>query len=200
MTSDNIATLTATGTWFVKFYAPWCRACKEIAPAWRELGEAVESDPNYHVGEVDCTASTDLCGETFNVEFYPTLKVFKNGEVTKEHYNGPQGKDYLLEYLKSDHVDHVSKAVELTDDNFEELIVKGVWFVDFYAPWCGHCKNLAPIWSDLAEKLKNDPNTNIGSINCVESNTICNQYDLKGYPVRQMSSCEPPLRQEFDQA
>ena len=46
--------------------------------------------------------------------------------------------------------------VELTDSNFEEMVYGSddMWLVEFFAPWCGHCKQLAPIWDELGEKYK----------------------------------------------
>jgi thioredoxin 1 len=43
---------------------------------------------------------------------------------------------------------------ELTDQNFEAVIKKGVTLVDFWAPWCSPCRIQGPIVNDLANELK----------------------------------------------
>lgn len=47
-------------------------------------------------------------------------------------------------------------VIELTPSNFDKLVIKGdeVWVVEFFAPWCGHCKNLVPEYSKAANALK----------------------------------------------
>ena len=64
----------------------------------------------------------------------------------------------LTPHLKSEPVpeDNTDPLTILVGKNFEEIVfdeTKDV-LVKYYAPWCGHCKKLAPIWDELGEKFK----------------------------------------------
>eukprot|EP00300_Choanocystis_sp_HF-7_P028849 c34873_g1_i1.p1 GENE.c34873_g1_i1~~c34873_g1_i1.p1 ORF type:complete len:130 (+),score=7.68 c34873_g1_i1:46-435(+) len=73
----------------------------------------------------------------------------------------------------------------LTDANFSQLVTgsKSGVFVKFYAPWCGHCKKLAPTWAQLADKYAGDSSVTIAHINCDEHRTTCQAHEVKGYPT-----------------
>ena len=71
----------------------------------------------------------------------------------------------------------------LTDNNFERLtqastgMTTGAWFVKFYAPWCGHCKGLAPIWKEVAEELKTE--LTVAEVDCTVDRMTCKRFGVR---------------------
>jgi len=58
-----------------------------------------------------------------------------------------------------------SDVVVLTDSNFDSVVNGGKnVLVKFYAPWCGHCKSLAPIWEKVATDLARDEDVLIAKV------------------------------------
>ena len=76
-----------------------------------------------------------------------------------------------------------SGVVDLTSNNFDHRVKdsNGVWIVEFYAPWCGHCKQLAPQYQKAAKALEGI--VNVGGINCDEQKQLCGQFGIQGFPT-----------------
>ncbi|KAG7397440.1 protein disulfide isomerase (PDI) protein [Phytophthora boehmeriae] len=74
-------------------------------------------------------------------------------------------------------------VVVLTDKNFEKEVLQSpdYWLVEFYAPWCGHCKNLEPEYKAAAKKLKK--NARLGAVDATVHQALAQKYQIKGFPT-----------------
>lgn len=82
----------------------------------------------------------------------------------------------------------VRKVVKLTSDNFRTAIndpQNSVWFLKFYAYWCGHCKKLAPVLDAAAPQVAGK--MAIGKIDCTEEKKLCEEFKVRGYPTLKFS-------------
>lgn len=73
-------------------------------------------------------------------------------------------------------------ATDFTPETFKSKVIqgKGVAVVDFWAPWCGPCKMMAPVFNELAEH--NDDLT-FGKVNVDEHGDIAGQFDVQSIPT-----------------
>ncbi|OUR70831.1 thioredoxin [Arcobacter sp. 31_11_sub10_T18] len=75
----------------------------------------------------------------------------------------------------------MGKYIELTNDNFEGTVNSGVSLVDFWAPWCGPCRMVAPIIDELAQDF--DGRANICKVNTDEQQDLAVKYGIRSIPT-----------------
>eukprot|EP00392_Amoebophrya_sp_AT5.2_P011700 g11785.t1 len=78
-----------------------------------------------------------------------------------------------------------AKVVNLKQSNWDAEVAqsgKGV-FVKFFAPWCGHCKALAPTWDKLGTSFAGEGSVTIGDVDCTEESSLCGKFGVGGYPT-----------------
>jgi len=201
--------------WLVEFYAPWCGHCRNLAPEWEKAAAALRGV--VKVAAVDATVHQSLASK-FQVQGYPTVKVFGADKKTPLDFNGRTSDAIISEAMKQlgamvkdrkkgkggsssgsssggskssssggsssgGSKSGSSDVVELTEANFNALVMESTdhWIVEFFAPWCGHCKNLAPEYETAATQLKGS--VKLGAIDATVHQSLASRYDVKGYPT-----------------
>jgi protein disulfide-isomerase A6 len=210
LTEANFKTrvLQSDEFWLVEFYAPWCGHCKSLAPEWKKAATALKGVVN--VGAVDMTAHQSV-GAPYNVQGFPTIKIFGANKQKPQDYNGARTAQAIVDQVigqlrimvnerlsgksggsgsggsgsggSGKKAGDSKDVIELTDSNFEELVLNSddMWLVEFFAPWCGHCKNLAPHWATAATELKGK--VKLGALDATVHTVMSNRYGVRGFPT-----------------
>jgi protein disulfide-isomerase A6 len=205
LTVDNFKTdvVESGDLWFVEFFAPWCGHCKTLVPEYKKLATALKGVAK--VGAVDMTVH-DSVGQPYGVKGFPTIKIFGSDKKKPSDYEGDRTASKMaaaaLKELKevvkkrlgikpvsgdkkeTKKAREVNDVVEGTSANFDEVVLQSedLVLVEFFAPWCGHCKTLAPEWKKAATQLKGKGVTLV-AVDATVHADLGAKYKVSGYPT-----------------
>jgi protein disulfide-isomerase A6 len=195
LTPDNFdkVVLKSGKPTLVEFFAPWCGHCKKLAPVYEELATAFAGyKDKVQIAKVDADAEKSL-GKRFKIQGFPTLKYFDGKSETPEEYKSGRDLESLTNFIvdktgvKPKKKQELPSSVEmLTDSTFKKVVGSDKHvLVAFTAPWCGHCKNLAPTWETLATDFAFDDHVVVAKVDAEAPNSKATASDqgVTGYPT-----------------
>lgn len=79
-----------------------------------------------------------------------------------------------------------SAVIDLIPGNFDDVVLKSgkPALVEFFAPWCGHCKTLAPIYEELAAKFESQKDKiTIAKVDADAERSLGTRFGIQGFPT-----------------
>jgi len=188
---------------FVMFHAPWCGACKKFMPKFEDAAGKLRDAEPLKIMLADVTEfEYEELQQNLNVSKVPALKFFLK-DSTDPYFVEPQEawqinfrvREAMGLAVPNKCMFGESDAEDVTEATWDDLVLdkdKAV-LVEFYAPWCPHCKRFTQVYNGIARKALELPNIRVVRVNVDEHKDLGEKFGVKTLPT--MFAFKPPLKQ-----
>jgi len=180
ITDDNVDDhLAGNSEWLILFNDA-SKHTKEESE-WKELDAHVTANKaTYKVGRVDCAKYPDTCYDRqIKLKDLPKKYFYQVSEEAWTPIKASAPADILsnVSYALN------GEVVALTKATWDSIFDGQPWLVEFYAPWCGHCKQLAPAWKQLADEAKKSGAFKVAKIDGNAEQELAGTFGVTGFPT-----------------
>eukprot|EP01023_Acetabularia_acetabulum_P033025 TRINITY_DN3088_c0_g1_i5.p2 TRINITY_DN3088_c0_g1~~TRINITY_DN3088_c0_g1_i5.p2 ORF type:complete len:493 (-),score=120.10 TRINITY_DN3088_c0_g1_i5:304-1782(-) len=141
-----------------------------------------EGTLKYFGVSADDTPAWVMFSQATNEKYVQTKGEYsKIAEWLKKYEEGTLEKTIKSEPVPEEN-DGPVKVIVATQ--FDELVTnKNDVLIEFYAPWCGHCKQLAPIYEKVGENFKENKSVTIAKMDATANDIPDSRFNVKGFPT-----------------
>ncbi|XP_053273692.1 protein disulfide-isomerase A2 [Pleuronectes platessa] len=103
----------------------------------------------------------------------------------REEEAAGQTEEEEVKKEKTTEIEEEKDVMVLHISNFDRALSENQFLlVEFYAPWCGHCKRLEPVYAEAAGKLKGEEaELRLGKVDAAEEKELAEEFEIGGFPT-----------------
>jgi len=178
----------------VDFWAPWCGPCKMLAPIFEKIAEDYEGKIKFVKVNVDENPATAI---KYGIQWIPSILLFKDKQVVKTLVWVKQEPEYKAEFdqllwensnTKNSQAEEnkwgiinakwIEEFTNALANNKDKLVI-----ADFWAPWCGPCRMLAPTLEKIAEDYESKVQVVKVNVDEPENQQLAMQFQVSSIPA-----------------